>query len=216
MDILIITTYFPPDSAVAAVRPYMFAKYLIRFGHKVTVLRSGDFCREPDRSYPPLHGLRILSYLGKDSPAEAFERGEIDSWPFSEGKSRISFLPEKIRLPIAEVYHSFANLWDVERQEHSIEAPLNRQKDVLRSLRDEGDRFDIIFATYGRLENVYAGKYAAELFGCPWILDLRDPIATPFIYEGLSLLRMKHFQDRWIYAPDFVNRQIKGFCQKVF
>ena len=43
MDILIITTYYPPDTAVAAVRPYMLAKYLTKRGHKVTVLRSGEF-----------------------------------------------------------------------------------------------------------------------------------------------------------------------------
>ena len=88
MNILIITTYFPPDSAVAAVRPYMFAKYLIRSGHKVTVLRSGDFFRAPDRSYPALDGLKVISYLGKNCPAEAFERGEISSW--SPVKSIIS------------------------------------------------------------------------------------------------------------------------------
>lgn len=202
MNILIITTYFPPDSTIAAIRPYMFAKYLARSGHKVTVLRSGDFFRAPDRSYPALDGLKVISYLGKDSPAEAFERGELRSWSLPESKSRISFLPEKIRLPIAKAYHSFANLWAVERMKHNIKVPFDKQKKVLNSLRTEGERFDVIFATYGNLENIYAGKYASELFDCPWILDFRDPIAMPFHFNGLSLSRMKHFQDQWISQAD--------------
>lgn len=41
MKILIITTYYPPDTAIAAVRPYMFATHLTQLGHEVTVLRSG-------------------------------------------------------------------------------------------------------------------------------------------------------------------------------
>ena len=43
MNVLIIATFYPPDTAVAAVRPYMLAKYLTRLGHSVTVLRSGEF-----------------------------------------------------------------------------------------------------------------------------------------------------------------------------
>ena len=41
MNVLIIATFFPPDTAIAAVRPYLFAKYLTKMGHQVTVLRSG-------------------------------------------------------------------------------------------------------------------------------------------------------------------------------
>ena len=38
MRILILTTFYPPDTAVAAVRPYMLAKYLAQRGHEVTAV----------------------------------------------------------------------------------------------------------------------------------------------------------------------------------
>ena len=47
MKILIIATYYPPDTAIAAVRPYMLAKYLTQRGHDVTVLRSGLLNMKP-------------------------------------------------------------------------------------------------------------------------------------------------------------------------
>ena len=46
MDILIICNCFPPDTAIAAVRPYMFAKNLAEMGHRVTILRSGDVSKK--------------------------------------------------------------------------------------------------------------------------------------------------------------------------
>ena len=51
MNILIITTFFPPDSAIAAVRPYMFAKHLSAMGENVTVMRTGFFDAKPFDEY---------------------------------------------------------------------------------------------------------------------------------------------------------------------
>ncbi len=206
MNILIITTYFPPDSTIAAVRPYMFAKYLIRSGHQVTVLRSGEFYRNPDHSFLPLEKLRIISYMGEDSPAEAFGRGEeIPPIPSMHTKGRLSFLPPKIRKPISWAYHTCTDpggLRTLKNIIKSADGKLARQKQALEALRDEGERFDVIFATYGALENIYAGKYAAALFECPWILDLRDPIAQPLVFRGPALHYLKRIQDRAISQAD--------------
>ena len=86
MDILIITTYYPPDTAVAAVRPYMLAKYLTQRGHKVTVLRSGDFYNSASDFFDMNIPVRVISFLGPDCPAERYARGELKEVPVVEGK----------------------------------------------------------------------------------------------------------------------------------
>lgn len=201
MNVLIITTFFPPDSTIAAVRPYMFAKYLMQFGHQVTVLRSGVLWQNPDNSFPPLENLQVISYLGENSPAEIFAR-EGKASLSDQGKSRISFLPDRIREPIAHIYHTYFNAIDLYQILKRSRYFFQKQKEYLDDLRNKGNSFDVVFTTYGRLENVYAGEYASALFGCPWILDMRDPIAQPLVYRGLSLLYLKRFQDAAVSKAD--------------
>jgi len=105
MDILIITTYYPPDTAVAAVRPYMLAKYLTQHGHKVTVLRSGDFYNSASDFFDMDIPVRVISFLGPDSPAERYARGELKEVPVIEARSRLSFLPDVIRKPVSRLYN---------------------------------------------------------------------------------------------------------------
>lgn len=198
MNILIITTHFPPDSSIGAVRPYMFAKYLLQFGHQVTVLRSGEFYRQPDHSYPPLEGLRVISYLGENSPAEVYSRGGEVS--YEPGKSPISFLPPAIRFPIAKIYHTWFKPVDVIRRVRAAKARFAEQKQALDKLR--GERFDVVFATFPSIQNFWAGAYAAELFGSKWIMDLRDPIVPSSDYRGLSRIILEHIQDRALKQAD--------------
>lgn len=196
MNILIITTYFPPDTAISAVRPYMFAKHLLQRGHSVTVLRSGLLNSSADHYFGERpKGLRVISYLGENSPAEAFERGEIAP-PSVNSQSRIHFLPEVLRKPLAQMYHSTDYIRDI----HKARMAFSVQKCVLDSIKNE--HFDIIFATYGKLENVYAGEYAAKIFRCKWILDLRDAIPQD-VSDGLfENIVMKYIQDRAIRKAD--------------
>ena len=92
MRILILTTYYPPDTAVAAVRPYMLAKYLTQSGHNVTVLRSGEFYNSASDFFDMTIPVRVISYLGEDSPAERYARGEQTEFPCPEGKRRLAKL----------------------------------------------------------------------------------------------------------------------------
>ena len=115
MKILILTTYYPPDTAIAAVRPYMFAKYLSQLGHSVTVLRSGEINKRCDGFFEPLPGVRVISYLGENSPAERYQRGEWDGVP-AEGTSRIGFLPSWLRRLAAKLYHRFTRERDIARR----------------------------------------------------------------------------------------------------
>ena len=185
MRILILTTWFPPDTAVAAIRPYMLAKYLSKFGHEVTVLRSGALNKKPDDTYSYTDlNINVISYLGKDSPAELFFNGKTILPSYTkEKKSRIAFMPLKIRLKIAKSYHWLFHFVDSAKY---IKECMSRYGSLKKELcRMQNERFDIIFSTYGELENILGGVFAKKLFSCKFILDFRDGIDLPLrpIYE---------------------------------
>jgi len=178
MKILIITTYYPPDTAIAAVRPYMFAKYLKQYGHDVTVLRSGLLQQSADRSFSGHEGIRVVTYLGEDSPSMRFEREQNDFMQYTppSGESRIAFLPESLRKLLAKTYHTLVAPYDFYRWYHKTYrqdrfAPM---KAAIDRMADE--KFDVVFSTYGAVENIWGGEYASKLFGAKWIQDFRDPI----------------------------------------
>lgn len=213
MDILILTTFYPPDTAVAAVRPYMFAKYLTKRGHRVTVLRSGEFYNSASDFFDMSIPVRVISYLGPDSPAERYARGEQKEFPVVEGKSRIAFLPEKIRKPVAAVYNACMRPVRFKKQQEAIAAKVEKQKAALDALR--GEHFDVVFSTFGQQENITAGQYAAKLFGCKLIQDFRDPLARRPFYTWSQYRYLKRIQDDAIKNADGMTTVSEGFRREL-
>ena len=202
MNILIITTYYPPDTGIAAVRPYMIAKYLTEFGHKVTVLRSGEFYNSASDYFDMSIPVRVISYLGPDSPAERYARGELKEVRLAENKSRIGFLPEVIRKPVAWVFNTCMKPVRFKQLQEAFAQKTEKQKAVLDSLRDE--HFDVVFSTFGEQENIAAGQYAKELFRCKLIQDFRDPVSRILFYGRKQRRYLKNIQDEAIRCADGV------------
>lgn len=201
MNILIVTTYFPPDSTIASVRPYMFARYLSENGHGVTVLRSGEFQNAPFDEYTDDERFEVISVLGKNSPAEKYKRNEYQGFapaPARKGQK----LPRRLRIPIKAVRDS---AWVIaEKPPRCIRREcrvLKYHQKAVDRLYGLGRRYDVVFSTCGDLENIYAGKYAAEKFGAKWIMDFRDSM----IFRGSM------YEDFWWnrYAKDATLRALK-------
>lgn len=195
MNILIITTWFPPDTAIAAVRPYMFAKYLRKAGHNVTVLRSGAINAKIDSAAYPELDINVYSYMGEHSAAEQYRRGETTQTA-APRKRRAAFLPDGIRNTLIWAYELFAIFRNLRETKERFK--------LQKAWIDENShqKFDVIFSTYGELENVYAGKYASEVFGCRWILDLRDPIAQKFPDKLWDYFILKKIQKKAVLSAD--------------
>ena len=170
MNILIICTYFPPDSTIAAVRPYMFAKYLTQAGHKVTVLRSGEFYSPPDDSYP-LHEqrFRIITYLGSESPAERYEKGTYVEQSEKPG-GKTDRIPQWIKKTAKFCLNPVVFMRGIRR----IKKRYTKMQEAIDRLTDES--WDIVFSTYGNLENIWGGQYASKKLNAKWIMDFRDPV----------------------------------------
>lgn len=213
MNILIITTYYPPDTSIAAVRPYMFAKYLSKMGHKVTVLRSGLLDCAADRSLADQDdGVRVISYMGMDSPAERFERGEEVQTQFSHPARGTDKLPYGLRKAADQTFRTAKSMM-VSMKVARAKKRFALQKVCIDALA--GEHFDAVFATYNQLENIYAGKYAAEKFGCKWILDLRDPIARRSDGNYMTYLRWKRIQEKAVCSADICTAVSDGVAEKV-
>ena len=213
MDILIITTYYPPDTAVAAVRPYMLAKYLTQRGHKVTVLRSGEFYNSASNFFDMSIPVRVISYLGPDSPAERFARGELEEVAVVENRSRIGFLPEFLRKPIAWVFNTCMRPKRFKQTQAKIAQKVQMQKAVLDSLSDE--HFDVVFTTFSQQENIAAGQYAKQLFGCKLIQDYRDPLARRLFHTRSEYRVLKKIQDDSIRNADGLTTVSEGFRREL-
>ena len=174
MNILIITTCFIPDSAIAAVRPYMFAKYLSEIGDKVTVLRSGEFELPPFDEYENDMGFEVVSALGKNSDAEKFLRGEYEGFVPPQ-KNKFSWIPQRIKAPIKFLRDTMRILFHKPPKcFERLLTVLNYQKRTIDNLYKQGKKYDVVFSTCGYLENIAAGKYAATKFSATWIMDFRD------------------------------------------
>lgn len=215
MKILIITTCYPPDTAIAAVRPYMFAKYLTQFGHEVTVLRSGLLQNSADRSFAGHGDIRVITYLGDDSPAVRFEQNHSDFCfhANTSGDSRISFLPSFIRKPLAAAFHAITAPYDFKRwlKEYMVDrlVPLKQAVDKLK-----GEHFDVVFSTYGSLENIPGGQYAAETLGCKWVLDFRDPVTLHAI-NWYALPILKRIQDQGVRRADACTTVAEDLAEQI-
>ena len=146
MDILIITTCFIPDSAIAAVRPYMLAKHLSEAGENVTVLRSGQFEKKPFDEYDQdSMNYEVISALGENCDAEKFRRDEYVPYEHTP-KLKYSFLP----LPIKVMLRAFRDFIRKLRGkkvpkclENMVEV-LAHQMETISRLKER--HFDVVFA----------------------------------------------------------------------
>ena len=208
MNILILTTYYPPDTAIAAVRPYMLAKYLTKRGHTVTVLRSGEFYNSASDFFDMTIPVRVISYLGPDSPAERYARGEQKEFPVIERGSRIGFLPEAIRKPISDLYNACMSPVRFRQEQRYISEKVEKMKTVLDTMA--GEHFDMVFSTFGQQENIAGGQYAAKLFGCKLIQDFRDQLAIRPFFTGRQYRYLKRIQDAAIKNADGMTTVSEG------
>ena len=213
MDILIITTYYPPDTAVAAVRPYMLAKYLTQRGHRVTVLRSGDFYNSASDFFDMSIPVRVISFLGPDCPAERYARGELKEVPVVEGRSRIDFLPAFLRKPLSRAVNACLRPVRFKRKQEAIAKRVELQKAALDAMK--GEHFDVVFSTFSHQENIAAGQYAKSLFGCKLIQDYRDPLARRLFHTRSEYRVLKRIQDDSIRNADGLTAVTEGFRQEL-
>jgi len=147
LRILLIAYYYPPLNTGGTARPEKMAKYLQRFGHKVTVLthsytttdlKNPDVIRIKDISYNKNRkGFRALIWLGLRLYSELLTR---------RGR-----------------YHSIYHWWRKRVIKNSHQAISTVKPDV-------------IIATYPPVETLEIGIHFSQMYGIPLVCDFRDGI----------------------------------------
>ncbi len=195
MKILFITTYFPPDTSIAAVRPHQFAKRLSGRGHQVTVIRYGLVDKLKGDTADPQPGYRLLT--------ASKQLEQITNDASASHKQPLAFLPQFLRRPLANAYHTAkrpATDWQCYRIYMQRAERLKKVIDAIAS-----EQFDVVFSTYGDLETIFVGAYAAELFHARWIQDYRDTITHYHIPGSLPWnLYGLHVYHRFLKKADAV------------
>lgn len=189
----------------------MLAKHLNKLGHRVTVIRSGEFYRKPDKNLDYKNdGIRVYSFLGSNSPAERFRRGEFEEEVFSTESKRLSFLPYIIRKPLASAYLTLIVPIIVN---NTSQKKAKLQQEFIDNLEEKN--FDIVFATYSNLENTYSGAYAAKKFGCKYILDFRDLIAQKSNQSFIDFLLKSRIQKKVIAKANACTTVSEGLSDEI-
>lgn len=208
MKILIICTYYPPDTVIAAVRPYMFAKYLSEMGHEVTVLRSGVISGVGDLFFEKSKQIRVISYLGPNSQAELFEKGLSGKGEVTS-KSRIWFLPRGLRNCVSKVFHFLERPNQVRKAKKQVNERIQMiEKTINEQLSEE--KFDIVYSTYGGAENVIGGQYAMKYYDSKWVMDLRDSLLDCVSHNHAMVKFLARFDQIVINQPDAITVVSEG------
>ena len=210
MNFLIICSFYPPDSAISAVRPYMFAKYLSKMGHKVTVLRSGKFDSKPDNQFKDNNAVEVISFLGEDCDAERFSRG--DYIVSGSGKASAES-PSKALNCIKSIYHFINEPFFARSRIKKAKEKFVLQKMAIDSMHQD---FDIVISTYSEIENVFAGEYAAKHFNAKWIMDFRDSIVD-HIHSSRYIWNMyaRKWQKHAICEADLCTTVSEGLTEEI-
>lgn len=179
MKILLITTYYPPMSSIASVRPWALSHYLVKNGNEVTVLCAGRLGKtKVGEMYSDSKDVQVVRCypLPNDYTQDALG--------ISPGRNILSRL-RKIYHDCDRFLQSHGNYWlyFVTRWISAYQY-LKKEKKEIDKIKKNGKSFDVIISTFGGVENFFAGKYASDIFQCPLIQDFRDTISSGYCDSG--------------------------------
>lgn len=174
MKILLITEYFSPISAVAAIRATKLAKYLSRRGHQVTVL-----CREWDEHVPADLNLQ------RDEK-EVYKVLHVRNSPFFTAIADLAVSCADQAVPGSGTPPQTAEQTQAPGLLSRVIVQCSRWMEMQKSLnyacqakvlkRNCTEKFDVVISTYGPFSSHILGLYAKKKHGGCWIADYRDAL----------------------------------------
>jgi len=206
MKVLFITTFYPPDTSVAAIRPYGLSSYLSMRGHDVTVLRLGKIFFKADmKKNTSIFNVRVLSAVDEMNVS-------IDS----EDKAHVSSPLMRLlhRLYKFINYKLCDDITFTARYFYLSIVYFLHYKKIIDQLYKNNESFDIIISTFGGAENLLAGKYAQKKFDCKWIQDYRDPFPYGERVSKISNWIFSRIERKIQSLPNGITSISKGLLKK--
>jgi hypothetical protein len=173
MDILIVTTYFPPQNAIASLRSYSWAKWFTRFGCNVTVLTTVK--KEiPDKNIDfPFELIQLkIPIVSEIKKSNAMSQNDPENIKFS--------MIKKLYLNISDRY-GFNTIRFPDYHELWI---ITAKKYLMTSRR----KWDIVITTAGPYCVHRIGFFCKKkLIVKKWIADWRDLFTHNPFFKGFPL-----------------------------
>jgi len=154
MNILLIAYYYPPISSGGSSRPLKIAKYLPRFGHKITVLTHSYQKDDLDNS----KALRIY---------------DISHNKDRKGFHFVKWIVLRLNVEILNVFGFYRSIYDFWKNRVIDSA------DHIISITKP----DIIITTYPPVETLELGLFFKNKYNIPLIADFRDGLIFESIEE---------------------------------
>ena len=195
MNILIICSNFPPDLSIGAIRPYMLAKYLSEFGHKVTVICSKKPSADlKDKLYDSdLIRANIIYFDDNDS---LIAENKLSN------RLKFSFLSGTLYNILAKIYHRVLYIRYFNQNYRLFKS---EEKKIIHCIDTKlHEKYDIIFATFPRLENLYSGIYARNKFDSKLVIDFRDAIVGSALENWYNNKYMLKYEKELVYNTDYI------------
>jgi glycosyltransferase involved in cell wall biosynthesis len=167
MRILLVSHYFPPQNVSGALRPYSWAKYWSRSGHKVTVLTSKK---------TSLDGA--LNFVDPRAANNTFKTYEVEYWPFRAASAGSPRLVQTAPFQGSHNAKQIKNIIRRLRRYLGDLADLNYPW-IVKAIRlgrnlHQREAFDIIVSTYTPAASHIIGSHLKRTLGIPWVADFRD------------------------------------------
>lgn len=203
MDILIVSTFFPPLNSIASLRPYSWAKYWTLAGHSVTVLtppkiqdpsltlnlpRFGYELLEPE---PP----KFLSYLKRnylETTSPNLSKGKKQNFFKKSAFSLFDYARKKNGIFSGCRMPDFSDLWIYP---------------ALKAAVQKGKKWDVVISSSGPYSvHVIGEKIKKRGMASKWIADYRDTWNNNYIYSGLFPFTFfeKHLEKKLMRSSDAI------------
>jgi len=191
MNILIVSTYFPPQHSIASLRVYSFAKNWALSGNQVTVLTprkldEGDLnikVSAPEYDLVELPHLRILQNLIKLKQKQLHRKYSRETFrPKGAGHDKRTN-PLRIMIEQAAFFKRRYGMFTTARMPNVHDTWVPKAVRMGKAIIDSKN-IDIIFSSYGPPASHIVAGILAKYSGKPWSADYRDLWIEHHIYPG--------------------------------
>lgn len=212
MNILMISYYYPPHSAIGATRAYLVSKHLAQRGHQVRVIAAKpqpggvDTSKFPDWEAPAQGAVRVTR-VGRAERAMTRLKELIFKAAGSDANSGGADYQQQVTEASRRTRGAglagqlAARALKVMRSDLIPERELSWNPEAfsaaLSQIREE--RPDVIYVCGRPFVSFYVGAALKKLTGIPLVLDLRDPWSL-LEHQDEVTSRMLQVQERRLFA----------------
>ncbi len=180
MNILIVSVFFPPQNAIASLRPYSWAKWWTRMGHNVTILTETKYSHENDLkldcSFLSIIDVPLRIPFRNNKNIQT-EKSETISSKRNTFKNNCLALLKSIYTKFRDKTGCFLTCRYPDWHDKWIKEAVKKLPKI---------DWDLVVTTGGPYSVHYAGLYLKKSgWNGKWICDWRDLWTRNHIYHGL-------------------------------